>query len=416
MATAQQQRASSPRGAARGDKPVDYWRRPGAPKTIGRHTFRARLLRPGEQTLTLTNAIEGVAWDDVSSVLTGTITLRLPMNSKVKIEEGHVVVLEWSPQGFDAYRELWRMRVKKPTVDLPSGAIAAELMDDLAFLQLSKDDFVYNVDRAHPRGWAVHQIVASICRRYGVRIGRVPKSSLRIKRFSKLGVSPLDAIVAVLRKLREHSGNKLVLRYERGRLVVEPLRRSRELLVMSRTIIAAAYSRTAYVEGFATVVTAKGTAKQGKGKRKTLRVRVESKAARRQYGTVHQIAESSGDTRAEVRATARKRLKRVKDPTEELTITHTGIPTLRRGQAIRAELPEVGVRQVVFVKEVRHQITGRDYQMSVTLRFDDPFVDAASRSSARKRAAAAKRRDRIVSDPSTTTRPRPARAAARSDR
>lgn len=416
MATAAQQRASSARGTARSDQPVDYWRRPGEPKTIARHRFRARVLRPGQETLTLTDAIEGVSWDDVSSVLTGTITMRLPTGSKVQIKEGHVVVLEWSPQGFDAYRELWRMRVKKPAVDLPSGAITCDLLDDLAFLQLSKDDFVYHTDRAHPHGWAVHQLVAAICKRYGVRVGSVPRSSLRIKRFSRLGVSPLDAVVAALRKLREHTGKKLVLRYERGRLIVEPLRRSRELLVMSRTIIGAAYSRTAYVEGFATVVTAKGTAKKGKGKRAKLRVRVESKAGRRQYGTVHQLVDSSGDTRAEVRTTAKRRLAKVKDPSEELTITHSGIPTLKRGQAIRVEVDEVGLRQVVFVKEVRHQVTGRDYQMSVTLRFDDPFVDAAAKSSSAKRAAAAKKRGRNVSDTSTKTPPRPKRAATRADK
>jgi hypothetical protein len=416
MATAAQQRASSARGTARSDQPVDYWRRPGTPKTIARHRFRARILRPGLQTLTLTNAIEGVSWDDVSSVLTGTITMRLPTGSKVQIKEGHVVVLEWSPQGFDAYRELWRMRVKKPAIDLPTGAITCEVLDDLAFLQLSKDDFVYHTDKAHPHGWAVHQLVAAICKRYGVRVGSVPRSSLRIKRFSRLGVSPLDAIVYALRKLREHTGKKLVLRYERGRLIVEPLRRSRELLVMSRTIIGAAYSRTAYVEGFATVVTAKGTAKKGKGRRAKLRVRVESKAGRRQYGTVHQLVDSSGDTRAEVRTTAKRRLARVKDPSEELTITHSGIPTLKRGQAIRVEVDEVGVRQVVFVKEVRHQVTGRDYQMSVTLRFDDPFVDAAAKSSSAKRAAAAKTRGRNVADTSTKTPPRPARAATRADK
>jgi prophage tail gpP-like protein len=292
-------------------------------------------------------------------------------------------------------------------------------MDDLAFLQLSKDDFVYHTNKSHPRGWTVHQIVADICKRYGVRLGRMPRSKLRVKSFSKLGVSPLDAIIAILRKLREDSDQKLVLRYEAGRVIVEPLRRSRDLLVFGRTLTGAVYSRTAYQEGFATVITAKGTAKTGKHSRSKLRVRVESKASSRRYGTIHQIVESSGDTRAEVRTTARKKLANVKDPTEELTVQHPGIPTLRRGQAIRIGLTDLGLQQIVFVKEVRHTVTGLDYEMSVTLRFDDPFVEAATQLSAEKRAAAAKAKARKVKEAAAAKakpKPKPVRAAARADK
>ena len=274
--TAKAQRAASKRGSARSDKPVDYWRKPGPPKTIARHRFKIKLLRgSGKASLDLTNIVQRIAWDDTSSILTGEIAFAQPIQ-RADISEGHVVVVSWSPQGFDAYRELWRMRIKQPSTDLPDDVTSAMLMDDLAFLQLSKDDFVYVVNRSHPKGWTIHQIVSDICKRYGVRLGRIPRSNLRIKRFSKLGVSPLDAIIAALRKLREDAGKKLVLRYESGRVIVEPLRRSRELLVMSRTLTGASYSRSAYREGFATVITAKGTSQKGKQKRSKLRVRSPS--------------------------------------------------------------------------------------------------------------------------------------------
>lgn len=415
-ATAKAQRAASPRGSARSDKPTDYWRNPGEPKTIARHRFRAKLLRgSGKPALDLSNIVERIAWDDTSAILTGEIAFRQPV-TRADISEGYIVALSWSPQGSDAYRELWRMRIKAPSTDLPEDSTTATLMDDLAFLQLSKDDFVYVVNKGHPHGWTIHQIVADICQRYGVRLGRIPRSKLRLKRFSQLGVSPLDAIIAALRKLREDAGHKLVLRYEAGRVIVEPLRRSTELLVMNRTPTGVSYSRSAYQEGFATVITAKGTARKGKHKRAKLRVRVESASARRRYGTVHQIVNSGGDTRSEVRRSAVKALERVKEPEQELTIRHPGIPTLRRGHAIRVEFAELGLRQIVFVKEVRHEVTGLDYEMSVTLRFDDPFVDAASKSSSKKRAAAAKKKGRTTKDAHSTPKPKPKRAAARADR
>jgi hypothetical protein len=79
-------------------------------------------------------------------------------------------------------------------------------------------------------------------------------------------------------------------------------------------------------------------------------------------------------------------------PIRELQLTHPGIPTLRRGDALHATLPDKALAQVIYVTRVEHNLGPGSYTISIGVRFTDPYVDAKiNRVSANKKKAATKR-------------------------
>jgi hypothetical protein len=383
--------------AKRADAPSNYWHKEAEPLSFGRDKFRLTVLRPSNSkkpNLSLDGLCEAFSWvEDSKSVLSGSISVRLPTfdpRGRFDLTFGDMVVCQVSRVGSDTFREVWRMRVNSPEFQIADSVYQWELVDDLVRLGESKGDFKYRKSKLKPNGWLGHQVIAEVAKQYGFQLGRIPKLRHRIKKLTMTNVSPLAVIGRVLRYERIAYGSRYFIRWNQGRLDIVPYQRSAELLAMSKTIIDGTYSLTK-TDGFATSVTVTGarkvkeSKKDSKGhdrtKKKAIQTRVDAAAAIKRYGRIHKKikAPDSADTHAELVTFGKHYLAKHSVPKRELTFTHPGIWSLRRGAALRLTIEDAGINNtIVYVTEVDHNVgQGNDYTMDVTVQFDDPFKKSA---------------------------------------
>jgi hypothetical protein len=260
-----------------------------------------------------------------------------------------------------------------------------ELQSDLALLQKSKDDFKFKKDKKHPRGWHPHDVVKAVCRRYGVKVGRLARTNHRIKNLTQQNASPLDIIIKAYERERVQEGRTFIIDYSRGKLEILPFRRSQTMLFLGPTLLEAEYTRS-LKEDFATVLTVRSTKSVSRGKRKKKKVRIQVPAVPRndkfvqRYGFIHQkFTAKDADTLAEVRKEAKRHLLKMRKPEKELTLSHPGITRVKRGQAIKVYVPEVDLQSICFVKGVSHTVAAGNYNMDITIAWKDPYDDAERR-------------------------------------
>jgi hypothetical protein len=384
---ARRQRRASPKGRQRSDRPKNVWHRKGPQVAYGRERFRCWALRGGQRgRLLIDDLVEGFSWRDESAILTGDVQLRDPayLKKELGVGTGDQILVEVAGGPNGAFRELWRMRIGQPTRNYGDGSRTYVMADDMSLLAASEDDWRFARDRRHRKGWLGHEVIRYVCRRYGVQVGRIPRMTVRIKKLVKTNTSPLDIILHVLLTAKRESGRRYTVRMYKGKLYVEPLRRSRLLLEMGPTIAEASLRETMR-EGFATAVTLRGgtvrdAGADGRGhRRKTRRkisVRVRSPKGIKRYGLVHRIVFSvESESLAHARARARRYIARMAKPSRELSVTHPGLPFIRRLHALRINLPDAALRQIVFVSSATHTVGPGGYQSELTLSMDDPFVD-----------------------------------------
>lgn len=402
-ARARAQAAAAGRGAARGGLPADYWRRSASPlRHVGEEEFRVWAYRRGRRNLLLGGVsvskisgklverwgglVESLSWVDEVAILVGDIQLRRePYGSRTPdVVEGDEIRLEYRARLGGAFTELWRMRVRDPAYGLRDGTIRFSLRNDLGALDDSTDDFKY-VKKAKQRGFLVAEIVADVCRRYGVR-AKLTRTRHRTKKQVWLAdKGPPWEFLKHLRNVEEtYTGRKLFYRWNRGRLELMPFVRSAHLLILGPTLMDAALQKTRR-ENFATALTLRTTVpassgKDAKGHQKAtarkLAVTFRSKAAADRYGVVHRILYSpDANSRAELLQQAKLFIAEVLKPKRELTLSHPGIATLRRGHAAFISLPEAGLKQIVFVTRAAFQLGPGSFSMDLTCMLEDPFVD-----------------------------------------
>lgn len=397
--TAGWQLVSSGRGQQRSELPRDVWKLPGKPLEFGREQFFVSLGGRNIDPL-----VEGVSWDDVNAVLTGEIRLRDPADGpQLNIDHGGEVVLSYAPAPGRARVVLWRMRVLQPSREFFGMTRSLQLTNALGWLAKSTDDFKYVKNKKHPQGWTCDQIVRDICKRYNVPVGTIVRGTHRIKSLVKFNASPLDVIAEAYRRERRYTNKRYVLSCYLGKLNITPLRRSARLLELGPTLIQASFQETMR-EDFATALSVRATGKKRKSKDKEgnprtdttkINVKVSSPGAIRKFGYVHKNwTASDADTPAEARAAGLRHLTTVGKPLKELALTHPGMPDIRRGDAVKALLPDKALNQVIFITEARHTVGPGSYTMDLQVTFTDPFVDAVAAKAEKKKAAAAKKRGR----------------------
>ena len=408
------------RARSRGTAPRNYWHREGPKVGYGKERFRVTVLRGRKLApVRLDELVENISWEDASAIMTGSISFRRPAYMRKLLQQfpvsvGHQIKLEYAAGPNAAFRELWRMRVSQPSREVRDGTVGFELANDLTLLQGSEDDFRYVKGKTHKRGWLGHQIIADVARKSGLKIRRLPRMKHRITKMVKLNANPLDVIVAVLQKEKVATGRRFAIYFERGKLEIKPLRRSDYLLIMGNSIINLAVAQQ-MKENFATAVTVRTHAADEKGrdeknhktnKGRKIVVRVRNKLAVARYGYIHRVVFAQDvTTRAQARAQGRRWLARLASPKKEATLSHPAIPWLRRLQAIRLDLPEEGLKQIVYVAAVRYEVAGGTFNMELTLTFDDPYVDTKALKVTEDLVETAKKRQR--KKPSKQTKKRP---------
>ena len=129
---------------------------------------------------------------------------------------------------------------------------------------------------------------------------------------------------------------------------------------------------------------------------KTVVLEVQDDVLKKGLGRIHKFLDDpDADTRKVARRHGRKDLKVNAKPEEELTLTHPGVPMVRRGDALRVKLGnEFGMKRIVFVKTVEHVLSAGDYTMELTVDLDDPYHDEDDARKKRKKKRAARNRNR----------------------
>lgn len=300
------------------------------------------------------------------------------------------------------------MWITEPNNDFGSSTRTFQLANALNFLSLSTDSFLYQKDREHPKGWLASDIAIDVARRYRMPVGVIGVTKHYITRIAMVDVSPLDVIAYAYKRERSTTGNRYVLSCNRGRLDITPMRRSNPLLKLGATLIAASLQQAFGNEtdkNFATALTVRTdpivySTRDKKGhltpQYQKVTVKVSSAAAIKKYGYVHRnVFAHDAFSPAETLAQGQLHLTRVGLPTKTFNFTHPGIPSIRRGDAIRAILPDPNLNQVIFVTEARHTLNST-YEMEVTCAFLDPFANRLQDHIIETRAETDRQRNRAA--------------------
>jgi hypothetical protein len=431
--SARAQAKKSKKGSQRRDTLKDFWRGgPGPALRYGNDEWRVTAIRPGRQTLDVTDLTERVSWEDNGPMLTGSISLRRPMtHPRLNLGEGHVILLKHRRTGQASWGVVWRMRLgvlpdQATTVGVKDRTYEYNMADEFAFLGQSKSTFKLS-KKKHPKGLPVHKVIALICKQEGIAYAPLPTMKHTVKSFSEVNVAVLDMLLKLVRLENTNEDKDYKLRWRAGRLEVIRKQRSPYLLEMADTIIDASLSLSRK-EGFATELKVNATPEKGKGKddkdrRKRKKRKISTTVTRahlsRRYGRIKRTISVEASSVAEARKKGKRMLARLLRPKKEVSFTHPGIPGLKRHHAVRIDLPEQGIREVAYVQSVSHTVAPGSYEMEVTLRFTDPFADDDKKKKAKKKADAAKKRNRPTPkddhDDDRKRHPKPKKARQRGD-
>jgi hypothetical protein len=168
----------------------------------------------------------------------------------------------------------------------------------------------------------------------------------------------------------------------------------------------------------ATIVTATASSKKtATRKARKLTVTVRDKARVARFGEIEKTLKAPAkiDSLAELRRWARRELAERYLPRSTISFSHPGLPLVDRGDAVRLKLPAADLHSIVFVTEVRHDLSAGSYTMDVTVAFQDPTAAVRRAIAKRRKAAAARKRRRSTKAATTDGAPKPPLASSRED-
>jgi hypothetical protein len=371
----------------------------------GRHTDvtshwhgRAKPLEPGDEVLKfhvragrdkgtlrfpLDNVVTAANWDDTGLVMTGSISIKRIQGETYDFGHGDMVVCTIRSDTNDRKaKELWSMRINDSDESAANGDLTFSLVSPIDFLQRSKDDWKFKKEKDghHKDGWTADEIARNVAHRYDFKIGGLATPPHKITNLVKESASPIDIITEAYKQATKNElKKKYVMEYRAGRLYVRPLRYARYMYQLGKNLIDASYQKSLKSD-FATAVTVRGTAdtkndddSKGKGE---IEERVEAKPKVKRYGLIHRvIQESELKDAAQARKFGRRELRDVAKRDKTLSLEVPGIPRLRRGDACRVRLPDMGLKKICFVKTVSHSLSAGSLTSSVELDFEDELAE-----------------------------------------
>lgn len=382
---------SKGKGRNKTDKPTDeeleikdFWKANKASLKVRDYRWRIVAFKgnapKAEQHMYLDSMVTNLTWED-ALIQKANFSLTNP-HDKLNLLEGHKITVFYSVTG-RKWRKLWTLRVNSVTATAATKTYEIEASDEMDWLKKSKDDFAYrkgegksSEKRVH--GWTADQITRDICKRYGVKIGKLVKGTKRINKLIEKNTDPLSVIEKAYEAERKETGFKYVIAMRQGRLSVTRLRRSRELLIYGGTALDATVTRR-LKEKMATELTVTGKVKEEEGEatqKKEITVSANPKV-RRRYGYIHSTYESPEPVESvkELRKEAKKELLDLMEPEREVTLTVPGYPGLRRGDAIKVALRDEHLVELMYVTGATHTVSGGDYTTDLTLSFDEFYID-----------------------------------------
>jgi len=356
------------------------------------------LVRGPGQTQDISKLVDNLTWNDQSSdnledintqaAMVGTVELRKPNLRQYKtlaplifpgdesfsgraINWGGTEKASFGAMGAvvicqvgygSTWQNVWAMRVVPgwdtgvaDQINLSDGAWTLNLADDLWTLAQSVADFNYTKrKKVRPNGYRCDEIAADICQKYRIPVRTLSKGTA----YFGLGLqstsltSPLDVITQAYAGETRWTGRTFVIRwgapdakYPTGALEVVPMRRNRLLLKMREQIIEATLSRSQGAD-FATIIQAHGWIKLTKGSRNVYYTAVNDAAVKR-FGWIRKTVNyGQVSSEAELAILAKRSLAVRLTPIRAAEVTHPGVATIRRGDAVYLDIPEEGYANV----------------------------------------------------------------------
>jgi hypothetical protein len=382
----------------------NYWQRRKGPLRVRDYqwrvyAYRGNVKNPKRRWVRLDALVTAMSWDD-ALIQTANISLINPRET-LNLGEGHKVVVYYTGNRDGTnWKKLWNLRITSVATSPANNGIEIEAADELEWLKRSKDDFAYRKGSGEskdkrPDGWYAHQVARDVARRYGIKVGSLVKGKHSIKELVEKNASPLSIIEKAYAKEREETGYKYVIRMKNGKLFVTRLRRSRELLIYGGNALDAQITRR-ISDRVATELTVRGKVKEGGSeKKKTVRVRA-TKKIRRRYGHIHDFwtLDDAVESVSAMRKRARREMAERQEPDREVSLTVPGYPGIQRGDAIRVAMKDYGLVDLVYVTGASHSVSPGQYTVSLTLSFDEFYMDEEGEKTREKLCKKARENDR----------------------
>jgi hypothetical protein len=365
--------------------------------------FRVRWTGPTGKWTDVSSLTTGIGWDDSSSRVTGDVTLQRQATDTVRLEQGDRLEIRTSVGGA-AFTPYLTMRVVEPAESIESGTTSAQLETELAVLDRFKQDWQFQKKGAHKAGWLAHQMAAFVCDEAGVKAISLVRGKVR-QTLTKRNASATSIIVAAYARERKSSGNRFIIETRSGGVVVRTPKRGGDVPVYGPLVRTCTITRR-WPKDFATILVARGRV----GKRQ-VKITVPNRKLVERYGKI--LAKTSFGTASSqslLRRRALRDLARRSMMEKEVTFTHPGVLTLRRGDQIKLEVPGYTFGQAMFVKAIQHTASAGEHEMTVTCTFTDPIPDTEGDKIKAKNSRDAKKKTGKATTPKA--RQRRAKAAA----
>lgn len=364
------------------------------PLDLFRQTFRVLLRVAGEQH-NISKLVEQLTWQDdsgdsgatlaymnVQPTMTGSLQMRKPalrqydklapsfLSSKLTQAQrgvskwgalGAVVVCEVGYAG--SFTPVWAMRCQPTSqgstlngaaeeVDVTDGTWSLTLADDTQLLNLSMDDFKFTKGKVtRKRGWRADEIAAVVCRQFRIPVKQLTRGTahFELPTSQTSNVSPMMVISDAYTEEANRTGKAFVVRWAApdkkfplGALEVVPFRRNPHLLKFRDQLTNAQLTRSQSPE-FATAIRGRATLKGSGGKSKKLTFDYHNDTAIRRFGWVFKTVDfNTVSSMQELQILTKRALAFRLTSLRMAELTHPGVATLRRGDAIRINIPEEG--------------------------------------------------------------------------
>lgn len=343
------------------------------PITPGDFSFYLTLLRGGYPALDISGMASTLEWQDEGTVLGGTVALQYPDGKKLWVARGHRIRCdtEWEGKRY----QLWTMRCEPPQEDdeevLSSTVTLVDQMD-----AMRRNKLVWHFLRTgkHRRGWTCDEIARFVCKRLGCKVGKLLKGKL-YQHFSLEG-SGIEAIEKAYHAENQAHGVRYVLRMTDGRFESAQYQRNPLLFILKDQIKSALTSDTGQTYPV-TVVHGYGYVGDGH-KRKQLHFTAMNKATVRQLGYVPaQKHFGRVNSQADLEARTKRVLAGDLLAYKTATVSHPGIPFIRRGEGIQLDLPDAGFSgkdSFVYTASVHNTVSGGEYVSEFDVSTLDPFA------------------------------------------
>jgi hypothetical protein len=265
----------------------------------------------------------------------------------------------------NTYTNLWVMRVvpgynanTAEQVTLSDGSWTLTLADELWNIAQNVADYKYTKGKKiRPNGWRCDEIAHDLCRRYRIPVRFLAQGTayFGLTHAQTTLTSPIHVITEAYHEETKRTGRTFIIRWGApnkqfpvGALEIVPMRRNRLLYALREQLLEATLGRSQSPD-FATVIEARGQIVTGTKKKKTKKVTYTAlnKRAIRRNGWVRKtINFGKVESEAELKVLATRMLAVRLTPVRTAELTNPGIATIRRGDAVRINLPEEGYTSV----------------------------------------------------------------------